>query len=780
MPSSKISALPPASAVTGAEKFPVVQAGQTRFSLLSAVLAYVQDNLGSASAADVSAFLAAASRGAANGVASLGSDGKVPANQMPAIALVNVYQVADEAAQLALVAQAGDVAVRTDEHKSYMHNGGAVGDMTDWIYLENPLGADGFTNPMDAGGDIIVASTGGVPGKLAIGEPLQLLRVNAVGSTLEYADPSALAPLPGTTEGEFLLSDGASGAMVASNGAPLLKYDVDAMLMLLIGALTIDPTTTTLLRDGFHLKLLPSAPAGAPEVGNVWLTTAGLYYCVVAGVAIGPLGSVTPAGPSGAIQFNEDGVLAGTAEVSIEPTAGAVTVSGRAGETGLSGGGVYALGGLAGAGGTGGAIHAYAGDGGLNGGTVTIKGGDTSDASGTPGAVDIKGGDAYGGGSFANNVSLRSGHSLGTGGTGGHLLLSSGGGTEQNGSVFVTAGKESTATTTAGKVFVAATDAAGLLKQIAEFGVGLVKIFGTLEIPDPSKIIVQNIEGPASDAINMYGETYLHPYPGAGDSNIRMNKTENGQASTVWGMHDDSARWGVHVADAAAESSGNVGSDFAISRWSDAGSFLSYVLSIARASGLMTLRGDMTVTNPGSGGVNLTLNKTANSVGNVIWGQRDGVARWEMHFGDNTAESTANAGSDIWLYRRSDAGAFIDAVYSIRRNSGVLTHRRGTSHNPLKPAFSATPTFDANAGDLFVPGVLTANVTSMTIINPDEGQFLTFRVKQDGTGGRTHAVPAGSKVNGSIGTVANQVSILTLLYNLADARYEGSWNVIPV
>lgn len=54
-------------------------------------------------------------KGANNGVATLGSDGKVPANQLPTLRLVEVFTVATEAAMLALPdAQPGDMAIRTD------------------------------------------------------------------------------------------------------------------------------------------------------------------------------------------------------------------------------------------------------------------------------------------------------------------------------------------------------------------------------------------------------------------------------------------------------------------------------------------------------------------------------------------------------------------------------------------------------------------------------------------------------------------------------------------
>jgi len=53
-------------------------------------------------------------KGAADGVATLGPDGKLPSAQLPALAIGETSVVVSEAAMLALTAQRGDVAVRTD------------------------------------------------------------------------------------------------------------------------------------------------------------------------------------------------------------------------------------------------------------------------------------------------------------------------------------------------------------------------------------------------------------------------------------------------------------------------------------------------------------------------------------------------------------------------------------------------------------------------------------------------------------------------------------------
>lgn len=88
-------------------------------------------------ASDVGA-IATSAKGANSGVAELDSSGKVPSSQLPAIAMAEVFVVANESEQLALTAQEGDVAVRTDQNKSYIHNGGTAGTMADWQELLTP------------------------------------------------------------------------------------------------------------------------------------------------------------------------------------------------------------------------------------------------------------------------------------------------------------------------------------------------------------------------------------------------------------------------------------------------------------------------------------------------------------------------------------------------------------------------------------------------------------------------------------------------------------------
>jgi uncharacterized protein YpmB len=64
--------------------------------------------------------------------------GTLPSSVLPPLAITDTFVVADEAAQLALVVQKGDVAVRTDEGRSYINSTGDNTAMTDWQELLTP------------------------------------------------------------------------------------------------------------------------------------------------------------------------------------------------------------------------------------------------------------------------------------------------------------------------------------------------------------------------------------------------------------------------------------------------------------------------------------------------------------------------------------------------------------------------------------------------------------------------------------------------------------------
>jgi hypothetical protein len=80
------------------------------------------------------------SLGEPNGAASLGADGKVPAAQIPPIALNDVFTVTSQAAMLALTAQTGDMAIRTDlGNQAYILAADPATTLGNWMPIQQSL-----------------------------------------------------------------------------------------------------------------------------------------------------------------------------------------------------------------------------------------------------------------------------------------------------------------------------------------------------------------------------------------------------------------------------------------------------------------------------------------------------------------------------------------------------------------------------------------------------------------------------------------------------------------
>lgn len=109
----------------------------------SAVTAVAQalDQLASRTKANETAIptkIASTEKGAVNGVATLDAGGKVPAAQLPAIAISETFVVNSQSAMLALSAQQGDVAVRTDVSKCFILAGTDPTILSNWQELLTP------------------------------------------------------------------------------------------------------------------------------------------------------------------------------------------------------------------------------------------------------------------------------------------------------------------------------------------------------------------------------------------------------------------------------------------------------------------------------------------------------------------------------------------------------------------------------------------------------------------------------------------------------------------
>lgn len=98
-------------------------------------------------------------KAAANGVATLGADSKIPSSQIPAVGLPEVHVVADEAARLALTVQEGDEAVQLDTGSHWIWNGSA--------WYERPRNIPHASSHLPSGGDPLATAT---PGSVQIAD----------------------------------------------------------------------------------------------------------------------------------------------------------------------------------------------------------------------------------------------------------------------------------------------------------------------------------------------------------------------------------------------------------------------------------------------------------------------------------------------------------------------------------------------------------------------------------------------------------------------------------
>lgn len=82
----------------------------------------------------------------AGDVVEVGTDGKINAGLLPAIAITTPYAVEDEAGMLALDAQTGDIAIRSDISKTYILRQSPASELDNWLELLTPTDAVSSVN----------------------------------------------------------------------------------------------------------------------------------------------------------------------------------------------------------------------------------------------------------------------------------------------------------------------------------------------------------------------------------------------------------------------------------------------------------------------------------------------------------------------------------------------------------------------------------------------------------------------------------------------------------
>lgn len=240
------------------------------------------------------AALPAAQKGAANGVASLDAGGKVPQAQLPDIAITTVSVVASQAAMLALTAQPGDVAVRTDVNKSFILTASPASTLGNWQELLTPtdsvLSVDGRTGTVtlsdlyDAAGSAatrLPLAGGTMTGNIAMGgnkvTGLGTPTASGDAATKNYVDTVTIAPSnltgPITSVGNVTsvaAQTGTGSTFVMQNSPTLTTPNIGVATATSINGTSI-PSSKTLVATDSTQYVVPSQTGNAGK----YLTTDG-------------------------------------------------------------------------------------------------------------------------------------------------------------------------------------------------------------------------------------------------------------------------------------------------------------------------------------------------------------------------------------------------------------------------------------------------------------------------------------------------------------------------
>jgi hypothetical protein len=200
-------------------------------------------------AVDTSVIVATSQKAAANGVATLDGSGLIPQNQLPAVAITDTFVVASQAAMLALTAQTGDVAVRTDVSKSFILTASPATTLANWQELLSPAqGVTSITATAPLTGGTITSS-----GSIGLDQTALAITPSQVTGTAVITTDSRLsnARTP-TAHASTHASAGSDPVSISSSQVS----DIATLYVPQTGSTTVTGTTT----------LTPSAAANKPLI----------------------------------------------------------------------------------------------------------------------------------------------------------------------------------------------------------------------------------------------------------------------------------------------------------------------------------------------------------------------------------------------------------------------------------------------------------------------------------------------------------------------------------
>lgn len=156
-------------------------------------------------------------KGAVNGIAPLDGSGKIPSDHLPALAISETFVVSSQAAMLALTAQTGDTAVRTDVNKTFILTATPASTLNNWQEMLTPTDAvqsvDGSTGAVVLTGVYLNKTTGVLAGNL----DANTFKVTNLGTPTSDADAATKVYVDTVA--------GSATAAAASAAAAAATYD---------------------------------------------------------------------------------------------------------------------------------------------------------------------------------------------------------------------------------------------------------------------------------------------------------------------------------------------------------------------------------------------------------------------------------------------------------------------------------------------------------------------------------------------------------------------------
>ena len=144
------------------------------------------------------------------GLATLDAGGKLDAGQLPALAITETFVVNTQAAMLALSAQEGDVAVRTDLSKSFILTADPASTLANWQELLTPTSP--VTSVFGRVGSVTAATGDYTPAQVGLGNVDNTSDVNKPVSTPQAAADALRVLKTGDTMSGSLTTTGVFGS----------------------------------------------------------------------------------------------------------------------------------------------------------------------------------------------------------------------------------------------------------------------------------------------------------------------------------------------------------------------------------------------------------------------------------------------------------------------------------------------------------------------------------------------------------------------------------------